>query len=79
MCVEECTITLVLPYLGELPGDTDGPAEAIAPNEKRLHTPAPEMTEGKNVKMAQDSLPGDDMAVDSVLLQRVVQINPIDD
>lgn len=69
----------VLPYLGELPGDTDGPAEAIASNEKRLHTPAPEMTEGKNVKMAQDSLPGDDMAVDSVLLQRVVHITSDDD
>lgn len=69
----------VLPYLRELPGDTDGPAEAIASNEKGLHTPAPEMTEGKNVKMAQDSLPGDDMAVDSILLQTVVHTTPDDD
>lgn len=56
-------------YLSELPGDADGPAEAIAANEKRLHAPTPEMAEGKNVEMAEDSLPGDDVAVHSVVLQ----------
>lgn len=56
-------------YLSQLPGNTDGPAEAIASNEKGFHTPAPEMAESKNVKVAQDSLPSDDMAVHSVFLQ----------
>lgn len=56
-------------YLGELPGNTDGPAEAVAADEQGLHAPAPEMAESKNVKVAQDSLPGDDVAVHSVLLQ----------
>lgn len=64
----------VLLYLSKLPGNTDGPAEAIASNKQGLHTPAPEMAECKNVKMAQDSLPGDDMAVHSIFLQRAVQI-----
>lgn len=63
-------IWCMLSYLSKLPSNTDGPAEAIASNEQGLHTPAPEMTECKNVKMAQDSLPGDDMAVHSILLQR---------
>lgn len=61
----------MLPHLSELPGNTDGPAEAIASNEQCLHTPAPEMTECKNVKMTQDPLPGNDMAVHSIFLQRV--------
>lgn len=69
-----CDDWRMLPYLSKLPGNTDGPAEAIASNEKRLHTPAPEMTECKNVKMTQDSLPGDDMAVHSIFLQRAAQI-----
>lgn len=56
-------------YLSELPGDADGPAQAVAADEKRLHAPTPEMTEGKNVEMAEDSLPGDDVAVHSVVLQ----------
>lgn len=56
-------------YLSELPGDADGPAQAIAANEKRFHAPTPEMTEGKNVEMAEDSLPGDDVAVHGVVLQ----------
>lgn len=60
-------------YLSKLPGNTDGPAQPIASNEKGLHTPAPKMTECKNVKMTQDSLPGDDMAVHSILLHRAVQ------
>ncbi len=64
----------VLLYLSKLPGNTNGPAEAIASNEQGLHTPAPEMAECKNVKMAQDPLPGDDMAVHSIFLQRAAQI-----
>lgn len=59
----------VHPYLRKLPGNTDGPAQAVASNEKRLHSPTPKMAERKNVKMAQDSLPGDDMAIHSILLQ----------
>lgn len=55
-------------YLGELPGNTDGPTEAVASDEQRLHTPTPEMTERKNVKVAQDSLPGDGVTVDSIFL-----------
>lgn len=57
-------------YLSELPGNTDGPAEAIASDEQRLHTPTPEMTEGKYVKVTQDSLPGDGVTVHSVFLER---------
>ena len=56
-------------YLSKLPGNTDGPAQAIASNQEGLHAPAPEMAECKNVKMAQDSLPGDDMAVHSIFLR----------
>lgn len=63
-------IGCALPYLSKLPGNTDGPAEAIAANEQGLHTPSPEMAECENVKMAQDPLPGDDMAVHSIVLQR---------
>lgn len=64
------TSVLVSPrYLSELPGDANGPAQAIAANEKRLHAPTPEMTEGKNVEMAEDSLPGDYVAVHSVVLR----------
>lgn len=61
-------------YLCELPSNTDGPAEAITSNEECLHTPAPEMTERKYVKMTQDSLPGDDMAIHSIFLQEGWQI-----
>lgn len=60
----------MLRYLGKFPGNTDGPAEAVAPNKQGLHTPAPKMAECKNVEMAQDPLPGDDMAVHSIVLQR---------
>lgn len=67
------THSLIRPHLCELPGDADGPAQAVAPDEQGLHTPAPEVAEGKDVKMAHDSLPGDDMAVDSIFLQRAVQ------
>lgn len=63
----------VFHYLSKLPGNTDGPAEAIASNEEGLHAPAPEMAERKNVKMAEDSLPGDDVAVYCILLQMVAQ------
>lgn len=59
-------------YLSKFPRNTDGPAQSITSNEKCLHTPSPEMAECKNVKMAQDSLPGDDMAVHSVFLQAEV-------
>lgn len=60
-------------YLRELPGDTDGPAEAVASDEEGLHAPAPEMAERKDVKMAHDSLPGDDVAVHCILLQAMTQ------
>lgn len=55
-------------YLSELPGNTDGPAEAIASDEQCLHTPTPEMTERKYVKVTQDSLPGDGVTVHSIFL-----------
>lgn len=60
-------------YLSELPGNTDGPAEAIASDEQCLHTPTPEMTERKYVKVTQDSLPGDGMTVHSIFLWRAAQ------
>lgn len=60
----------LLLYLSELPGNTDSPAEAIASNEQGFHTPAPEMAKCKNVKMAENSLPRDDMAVHSIFLRR---------
>lgn len=58
-----------LVHLSELPGNTDGPAETVAADEEGLHSPTPKMAEGKNVKVAQDSLPGDDVAVHSIFLQ----------
>lgn len=64
----------VLLYLSELPGNTDGPTEAIASNEQGLHTPAPEMAECKNVKMAQNSLPSDDVTVHGIFLKRATKI-----
>lgn len=60
-------------YLSELPGNTNGPAEAIASDEQCLHPPTPEMTERKYVKVTQDSLPGDGMTVHSVFLSRAAQ------
>lgn len=68
----------MLPYLSKLPGDADGPAEAIASNQQGLHTPAPEMAKCKDVKMAHDPLPGDDMAVHCIVLQRAAHIRMID-
>ena len=56
-------------YLSELPGDADGPTEAVAADEQGLHAPAPEVTEGEYVKVAQDSLPGDHVTVHCILLQ----------
>lgn len=44
-------------YLSEFPGDADSPAEAIAADEQRLHGPAGKVSEGKDVKVAQDPLP----------------------
>lgn len=55
-------------HLCELPGNTDGPAEAIASDEQCLHAPTPEMTERKYVKVTQDSLPGDGVTVHSIFL-----------
>lgn len=44
-------------YLSEFPGDADSPAEAITADEQRLHGPAGKVSEGKDVKVAQDPLP----------------------
>lgn len=55
-------------YLGQLPGDADCPAQAVAADQQGLHGPAPEMSERKYVEMADNPLPGDNVAVDSVLL-----------
>lgn len=63
-------------YLRELPGNTDGPAEAVASDQEGLHAPTPEMAECKDVKMAENSLPGDDMAVDCILLKRERDTHP---
>lgn len=57
-------------YLGELPGDTDGPAEAIAADQKGLHAPPPKVAERKDVKVAQDPLPSDHMTVHRILLSK---------
>lgn len=57
-------------YLSELPGNTNGPAEAIASDEQGLHTPTPKMTERKYVKVTQDSLPGNGVTVHSIFLCR---------
>lgn len=56
-------------YLSEFPGDANGPAQAITPNEQGFHAPAPEMAECKDVKMTKDPLPGDNMAVHSIFLE----------
>lgn len=66
-------------YFSKFPSNTDGPAESIASDEQCLHTPAPEMTERKNVEVTQDSLPGDDMAVYSIFLQRAAHTSSDND
>lgn len=68
--VRETCIRCCHSYLSELPRNTDSPAEAITSDEQRLHTPTPEMTECKYVKVTQDSLPGDGVTVHSVFLER---------
>lgn len=55
-------------YLSELPGDANSPAQPIAADQQSLHSPAPEMPKSKYIKVAEDSLPGDNMTVHSILL-----------
>lgn len=55
-------------YLSELPGDANSPAEPIAADQQSLHSPAPEMSKSKYIKVAEDSLPGDNMTVHCILL-----------
>lgn len=57
-------------YLSELPGDADSPAEPVAADQQSLHSPAPEMSKSKYIKVAEDSLPGDNMTVHCILLLR---------
>ncbi len=61
-------------YLGQLPGDADGPAQSVAADQQSLHSPAPEMTEGEDVEVAEDSLPGDHMTVDGILLSIITAV-----
>lgn len=56
------------PYLSELPGDANSPAQSIAADQQSLHSPAPEMSKSKYIKVAEDSLPGDNMTVHCILL-----------
>lgn len=56
-------------YLSELPGDTDGPAEAVAADEQGLHSPASKVAKSKDVEVAQDALPCDHCTVHSIFLQ----------
>lgn len=58
-------------YLGQLPGDTDCPAETITSDQQGLHGPAPKMSKGKYIKVTDNPLPGDDMAVHSILLFKI--------
>lgn len=55
-------------YLSELPGDANSPAQPIAADQQSLHGPTPEMPKSKYIKVAEDSLPGDNMTVHSILL-----------
>lgn len=55
-------------YLSELPGDANSPAQPIAADQQSLHSPAPEMPKSKYIKVAEDSLPSDNMTVHSILL-----------
>lgn len=57
-------------YLSKFPGDTDGPAKAVAPNQKSLHGPPCKVSERKDVKVAQDALPCYHCTVYSILLQK---------
>lgn len=57
-------------YLSEFPGDADSPAEAIAADEQRLHSPAGKVSEGKDVKVAQDPLPCYHGTVYSIFLSK---------
>ena len=72
-----CAGACVCMYLCQLPGDADGPAEAIAADEQGLHAPAPEVTEGKDVKVAQDSLPGDHMTVYCIFLEKRIKYKTV--
>lgn len=56
-------------YLGEFPGDADGPAEAVASDEQSLHGPACKMAKGKDVEVAQDPLPCNYRTVHSIFLE----------
>lgn len=58
-------------YLSQLPGNTDCPAETVATDQQGLHGPAPEMSKCKYIKMADNPLPGDNVAVHSVLLCKI--------
>lgn len=57
-----------MPYLRELPGDADRPAQPVAADQQSLHSPAPEMPKSKYIKVAEDSLPSDNVAVHSIFL-----------
>lgn len=58
-------------HLSQLPGDADGPAEPVTADQQGLHGPAPEVSKRKYIKVADNPLPGDNVAVHSVLLFRV--------
>lgn len=62
-------------YLRELPGDANSPAQPVAADQQSLHSPAPEMPKSKYIKVAEDSLPSDHMAVHSILLLKIKDIN----
>ena len=64
-------------YLCQLPGDADCPAEPITTDQQGLHGPAPEMPKCKYIKVTDDPLPGDHVAVHSILLINIKSSNMI--
>lgn len=56
-------------YLSELPGDADGPAEAVAADEQRFYSPACKVTQCKDVEVGQDPLPCYHCTVHSIFLK----------
>lgn len=67
-----------MPYLRELPGDADSPAQPIAADQQSLHSPAPEMPKSKYIEVAEDSLPSDNVAVHSIFLLKIKDTNKND-
>lgn len=62
-------------YLSELPGDADGPADAVAADEQSLQGPACKVAECEDVEVAQDPIPCYHRTVHSIFLEGEMWLN----